>query len=503
MDAKAAKPDAKAAKPDAKPAKPDAKPAKPFDWGQAIAAADNPFAVAMSRYNRAPIAFVREVFHARPDPWQTQVLRALARGHTRIAVRSAHGVGKTCLAAWVMLWFICTRAPFKCVMTAPTAPQLFDALWPELMSWFKRLPERWRELWVVTSDHISLKSDAESFISARTSRPEQPESLQGVHAPHVLLVCDEASGIPEQVYEAAVGSMSGAGAITLLIGNPTRATGMFWRVMNMERDRWFCLKVSGLDSPRVDPLFIEEIAERYGRDSNAFRVRCLGEWPTADDNTLIGADLVDSAMLRDIEPDMTAAEIWGVDVARFGDDSSTLVKRRGRVVTEMPRSWRQVDTMQLAGAIKAEWDLSVRSRPALICVDVVGIGAGVVDRLHEQNLPVLGVNVGETPSTVGRYARLRDELWVRCKEWLEGRNVRLPKHDRLRQDLTGPKYAFLSDGRLQIEQKTLMRARGLPSPDFADALNLTFVEAGLGVASGMTSGLHDAMPVRMAIPGME
>jgi phage terminase large subunit len=151
--------------------------------------------------------------------------------------------------------------------------------------------------------------------------------------------CDEASGIAEPVFEAAAGSMSSAGATTILIGNPARNSGFFWRTHAMERDRM---------------------------DSNAYRIRVLGEFPSAADNTLIGAELFDSAMLLDVQIDLAQAEIWGVDVARFGDDSSTLVKRRGRVVPEMPRSWRQFDTMQLAGAIKAEWDMSPNNHPALI-----------------------------------------------------------------------------------------------------------------------------------------
>jgi len=159
--------------------------------------------------------------------------------------------------------------------------------------------------------------------------------------------------------------------------------------------------------------------------------------------------------------------------------------------------------MQLAGAIKREWDLSPNSRPSLIAIDVIGIGAGVVDRLHEQNLPILAVNVAESSSTVGRYARLRDELWGRCREWLNGRNVRLPKDDRLRDALAAPRFTFLSDGRMQVESKASMRSRGLPSPDEADALNLTFAEMGLGVGSGMTSGLFDREPLRMSVPGLE
>ena len=466
-------------------------------WAQKIADSSNPFEIAISRYARAPIAFVREVLNVSPDPWQIEALRALARGHTRIAIRSAHGCGKTALASWIMVWFCCTRAPFKCVCTAPSAPQLYDSLWSETTKWFNTLPLGWRQLWDLQADHIRLRSDAECFISARTSRRDQPEALQGVHSAHVLLVCDEASGIEENVYEAASGSMSSVGAITVLIGNPTRATGYFWRVMTMETDRWHCMKVSGIDSPRVDPKFIEEIAQRYGRDSNAFRIRCLGEWPSEDDNTLIGAELVDAAMARDVVVDPSVAAVWGVDVARFGSDASVLIKRRGLVVPEMPRSWHQFDTMSLAGAIKAEWDASLASKPALIVIDVIGIGAGVVDRLHEQSLPVLGLNVAEVPSTTGRYARLKDELWVRMKEWLANRNVRLPRHDRLREDLTAPRYSFLSDGRLQVESKNLMRARGLPSTDFADSLALTFAEQGLGIGSGMSSGLHDNVPVRM------
>jgi hypothetical protein len=121
----------------------------------------------------------------------------------------------------------------------------------------------------------------------------------------------------------------------------------------------------------------------------------------------------------------------------------------------------------------------------------------VVDRLHEQNLPILGLNVSEAASTTGRYARLRDELWIRCREWLESRAVRLPRDDQLRDDLVAPRYSFLSDGRLQVESKNSMRSRSLASPDAADALIHTFCEQGLGIASGMTSGLFDSRPLTM------
>src|SRR6516164_1091001 len=201
--------------------------AKDRDWAKTIGDSANPFAIATTRYSRAPIAFVREVLGAEPDPWQVEALRAMAQGHTRIAIRSGHGVGKSCMAAWTICWFANTRAPFKCAVTAPSAPQLFDVLVPETHKWFNKLPEGWRTLWDITTDHIRLKADPESFITARTSRADQPEAMAGLHSANILLVADEASGIDEAVYEAASGAMSSAGAITLLIGNPTRNTGMF------------------------------------------------------------------------------------------------------------------------------------------------------------------------------------------------------------------------------------------------------------------------------------
>ena len=474
----------------------------PTDWAVAIARAENPFHVSIARYARAPIAFVREVLGAEPDPWQMLALRALAHGHTRLSIRSGHGVGKTAFAAWSVVWFCCTRAPFKVAVTAPTSPQLEDALLPEIKKWFARLPEGWRNLFDITAGHIKLKSDAECFVTARTSRPETPEAMAGIHSANVLLVVDEASGVPEPVFEAGSGSMSTEGAITLLIGNPTRSTGFFWRTQTIDRGRWWTLRVSAQDSPRVARSFPEEIGERYGLDSNAYRVRVLGEFPLADDDTLIPAGLVDAAMHRDIPIDVTQPEIWGVDCARFGNDASVLIKRRGNVVPEMPRRWRNLDTMQLAGAIKHEYERQ-GVKPILICIDSIGLGAGVVDRLNEQNLPVLGVNVSETPSISGRYARLRDELWIRTREWLESRNVRLPYDEALRDDLAAPRFAFLSDGRMQVESKNSMRARGLPSPDSADALIHTFADAGLAIGMGGQSGLHATGGMLMDLRGMD
>jgi phage terminase large subunit len=472
---------------------------------EAIASCGNPWALCIEQYGRALNTFWREVLGIEPDKWQEEANRAISQGHTRIAIRSGHGVGKTLWLACLVVWFTCTRLPFKVGMTAPSSPQLHDALLGELRAVYRSLPLAWAMLFDVQSDRIELKSQPDNcFVTARTSRADNPESLQGLHSENLLLVIDEASGVPEQVFEAAVGSMSTPRAITVMTGNPTRATGMFWRAFNMEPDRWWLRRVSCHESPRVDAAFIEEVLNRWGADSNQYRVRVLGEFPLSEDDTLIPAGLVESAMERVELPLIGAPEIWGVDVARFGQDQSSLVKRRGNRVTEPPRRWQGIDTMRLAGTIKGEFDLlPVQNRPQLIAIDVIGIGAGVVDRLLEQNLPVLGVNVGESPSTQGRFYRLRDQLWLAVREWLESRAVSLPYDDQLRADLCAPRVTFLSDGRMQVESKQQLRARGFRSPDSGDALCNTFVPSGMALQLGLGNLLNTRVPVRAPMRGME
>jgi phage terminase large subunit len=432
----------------------------------------NPFTEFVQRYREHPVRFVKEMLQVSPDPWQEDLLNAIASGERRITVRSGHGVGKSAGLAWTALWFILTRYPSKCIMTAPSSAQLFDALFAELRGQVNNLPPFLKELLVVTTDKIALKSAPdEAFISARTSRAETPEALAGVHSEHVLLLVDEASGVPATVFEAASGSMSAHNATTVLTGNPTRGSGFFYDSHTRLADQWRVFHVSCVDSPRVSPAFVEEMKLRYGEDSNAFRVRVLGEFPRSDDDTIISLDLAESASVRDVSGSPTADIVWGLDVARFGGDRSVLCRRQGNIVTDL-KVWRNLDLMQLCGAVKAEYDVA-DPKPGTITIDAIGMGAGVVDRLREIGLPVLGVNVSESPS-VGNYRNLRAELWYRCRDWLAKRDCKIPKDDALISELTSVRYLFSSTGKVQVESKEEMKKRGLSSPDVADSLILTF-----------------------------
>ena len=440
------------------------------------------FATSIKRFRKDPKLFVQTILNAEPDEWQSKVMQAVANGDRGVSIRSGHGVGKTSCLSWLALWWIAVHYNAKVVITAPTSAQLHDALLPEAKSWLKQAPEGFREMFNVRADRIELLADPErNFISARTSRAEKPDALQGVHAEHVLLIADEASGVPEQVYEAAGGSMSAHHASMVLAGNPVRSSGYFYDTFHKLEERWATFHVSCEDTPRVSPEYIEECRLRYGEESNTYRVRVLGEFPRGDDDTVIPQELIVAAINRDVEPTSFGPTIWGVDVARFGADSSALCKRKGNAITEPIRLWRNLDTMQLTGAIKAEYD-SCLEKPSEIFVDAIGLGAGVADRLREMELPAYAINVSESPAMGKHYLNLRAELWYKAKHWLEGRDVRLPTDDRLKAELATVRYNYTSSGRVKIESKSDLKKRGVASPDSADAFVLTFAsDAGTAI----------------------
>ena len=467
----------------------------------------NPYVEFVQRYQDDWVGLVRNVFGIEPDKWQADVLEAVQRGSRRISVASGHGVGKSAVDSWTCVCALVTSNPCKVIITAPSGPQLYDALFAEIKMWFGKLPEALQGLFEIKQDRIEHKGAPESiFISCRTSRAETPEALQGVHAEggRVILIADEASGIPEAVFEAGAGSMAGRNCTTILTGNPTRGSGFFYETHHSLKGKWLTFTVSCFDCSRIPPEFAIEIAETWGEDSNAYRVRVLGLFPRKDDDTLISMDLVQSAMEREIELDPKAQKVWGLDVARFGSDKSVLTKRWGTVVPEPQKEWSQLDLMQTTGAVVNEWNTTPPDqRPVEIMIDVIGIGAGVVDRLRELGLPARGINVSESPAfdPNGSYANLRAELWGAGKLWLEARNCRIPNDGGFYQ-LTVPKYSFMSNGKMKIESKDELKRRKVRSPDHADSFLLTLA-GGYATGMGMASSVSNwSKPLRRNLKGV-
>lgn len=430
---------------------------------------------AVARWRKGgPALFAKEALGATPTDQQWEASKAIVEKR-RVSIRSGHGTGKSAFMAWCVIWFICCYFPCKIPCTAPTAHQLNDVLWAEIAKWFRLLKDRIPHLadafqWSSERFYMADRPN-ESFAVARTSRPENPEALQGFHSDNILFLIDEASGVAEKVFQVAEGALSTDGAFVVMAANPTRQDGYFYESHHKMRSRWAALHWSGEDSPNVSKSYIEDMRLKYGVDSPIYQVRVLGNFVTASDG-VIPLYLCESAKCRQVAK-VKGPIIWGLDVARFGDDSTALAKRQMNHLLEPTREWFGKDTMQTAGLIVDEYNRA-HEKPDSINVDVIGIGAGVVDRLKELGLPVIGINVAESASIDTKYARLRDELWFRGRDWLAEMDCFLPEDDSLIAELTTPKYSILSNGKLKVEGKDEMKKRGVLSPNKADAFLLTF-----------------------------
>ncbi len=448
---------------------------------------DDKLLAKITAWRDDPVLFVREAFgvvdtpeHPALEEWQEKALRAIVT-NDRVAIRSGHGVGKSTFLSWVILWWLLTRLPATIGCTAPTAKQLENVLWKECKLWHRKLPPAFQKLLTITSDSIFLTEAPEScFAVATTARKENPEALQGLHAKHMLFVIDECSGVDDVVFEPVLGTMTTPGAKTVMTGNPTRISGYFFNAFHSMANRWWTLRVSCEESTRVSPAFKDEIIQLWGEDSNVFRIRYLGEFPTAEEDAVIPLSLVKAAVARDIEPSVEDV-LWGVDVARKGGDRCALAKRTNTRLLEPVKWWRDKTIPQTVGIIKHEWDTCHSwERPRLILVDAIGFGAGVGDDLRELGLPIKLVNVAELPGEVDLYLRLRDELWFKARDWFEARACWIPDDRELIAELTMVRFEYRSSGKMSVESKDEMKKRTSPrkSPDLADAFVITFDSRG-------------------------
>jgi hypothetical protein len=439
---------------------------------------------AIATFRHDPAVFLRVMLNVeRPEDHQLEVMRAVADGERRISMRSGRRCGKTALLDWLSIWYPMTHRDARVIVTAPSAAQLEDAFIPGFRQWAQNLPPEIFALWKITADKFTFQmaeqQGFENFVTVRTARADSPESLQGPHADNVLVMVDEASGVAEINFESLSGSLAGGlkggSACMVLTGNPNRSTGFFHDTHTRLAGQWRTLHVNSEECRLVSPEWIEECRGKWGRDSNAYRIHVLGEFPTDEEDTVIPVHLVEAARGRDVHPFGTV--VWGVDVARFGSDKTALCKRQRNAVIEPVRVWDKKDTMEVVGIIQNEWNVTpTQMRPTDIFVDSIGVGGGVADRLRELGLPAVDVNVSELPANPGSLGdRLRDDLWLQVRAWLEGRDVSLPANDeRLRAELIMPRIGYTSTGKIKVESKDKMRSRGKASPNAGDGLCLTF-----------------------------
>ncbi len=416
-----------------------------------------------------------------PDAWQRDLLADLGRGvieaeaALRFAVASGHGIGKSALVAWVILWAMSTRPHLAGVVTANTGTQLSTKTWRELSLWQKRaINGHWFE-WTATG--LAQRQHPETWRSSAIPwSKERPEAFAGLHAVHVLVVFDEASAVDDVIWETTEGAMTTPGAIWLAFGNPTRNTGRFRECWGRFRHRWNTRQVDSRTAKMANRAQLDQWVADYGLDSDFVRVRVLGQFPKTASMQFIGQDLVDAATVAEALSSPADPLLVGVDVARFGDDASVIAFRRGRDGRTFPAiKRRQIDTVDLAGLVAEIARGSMHTGglvPDVVFVDGGGVGGGVVDQLRRLNVAVVEVN-SASRSDDPAYGNLRAAMWKRMRDWLKAGGA-IAADQELAADLVGVEYGFGARDLLFLERKEDMKRRGLASPDNADALALTF-----------------------------
>ena len=458
--------------------------------------------MADCRYD--PEMFVRWAFpwtdpgelehEAGPREWQVTVLRDIkaallaggdVQGAIRIAVASGHGIGKSALVSWVILWALSTMPLTRVVITANTGDQLRTKTWPEVSKWFNLcLTRHWFKFEATSIARRSSAGSKEWRCDAATWSENNTAAFAGLHnkGRRIVLLFDEASQIADRVWEVAEGAMTDEDTeiLWLAFGNPTETTGRFRECFAGGRfaHRWHPRQIDSRQVPGTNKAEIAKWVADWGEDSDFVRVRVKGEFPRGGSMQFIDSDTAQAATLRPVAASVRQPLIIGVDVARFGEDQTVIWFRRGPDARMIPPiKLRGADTVAVASRVTEQ---AIEHNAQAIFVDETGVGAGVVDMLRGmlRDRVVVGVNNGgkadrylhssDMPATANKGA----EMWASMREWLKTGGV--PRDSELVAELCGRQYGFNPKSEIQLERKEDMKKRGLASPDCADALALTF-----------------------------
>lgn len=435
-----------------------------------------------------------------PRRWQIEELEAktehirnnrllMEMGKTPAAWRGARasgrGIGKSALVAWESHWMLTTRLGSTVIITANTEAQLVSRTMAEMgkwhtlainAHWFDRSAMSVRPAeWYDTLLRTKLKIDtAYHYIQAQLWSEEKPDAFAGAHnQAGIMLKMDEASGIPQAIWNVSEGFFTEPVLDRYWdsYSNPRNNTGAFFECFHKFRDFWNHKAIDARTVEGTDPAVYQKIIDQHGEDSDEARVEVYGQFPNAGARQFIPMDHIRGALEREVIPDPGAPLIMGVDVARYGEDSSKIVFRKGRDARSIPSITRQgISTMDFADVVA---DAIGKYNPDAVAVDANGVGGPVVDRLRQLGYMVHEVHVQGAASDKKRYANKRAELWDKMKDWLLTGCIE--NNPGLVDDLKGPEFLYdKAHGALQLESGDAMKQRGLASPDNAAALSMTF-----------------------------
>lgn len=481
-------------------------------------------ALLIRKWAPRPTLFVRECIGGKPDVWQDMVLRALEQAletgdprFFKIALKACKGPGKTCVLAWIILWFLVCYRQANILVTSITFENLKDGLWKELALWIGR-SDLLKALLEQDSERLYVRGYKETwFVSARTwpkdaDKAKQADTLAGLHAKHTMIVIDESGGVPVGVLVAALAHHSTQDPnskevhFTLQAGNPTAVTGALGWACTSDASNWWIYEITGdPDRPdrasRIDIVWAREQIAKFGRDSSFVKVNVLGEFPPVGVNKLLGPEDIRAAQRR-----IPVRQSWdryprvmALDVARsVSRDRSVLVRRQGTVIFPM-RIYRLEDSVELAGQVAFEFS---RWPAQMIIVDADGIGGPVADQLRAIGLPVIMFHGGLPARDPQRYFNRRTEVWCAAADRIK-RDLALPDLSDIVQDMSEPEVEFTAKGQIKLESKEHMLKRGVGSPDLGDAIAMSFAEptmADVGIATSVINAVRSSMEYRQ---GME
>ena len=459
-------------------------------WSPAIK--DNPLAFVMYCYPWGQKGTPLENFTG-PRKWQREILLDIAEhikdnqgkldfDVLREAVASGRGIGKSALVSWLEHWMLTTRIGATVIVSANSESQLRSVTWAEITKWLSMsINSHWFEVsatrvmpakWLTELVERDLKKGTRYWgVEGRLWSAENPDAYAGVHNyDGVMVIFDEASGIDDSIWSVTSGffTENTPHRFWLAFSNPRRNSGYFYEAFHSKREFWKNRNIDARQVEGTDKNVYEQIIDEYGSDSVQAHVEVYGMFPNASDDQFISVNVVDEAMQREKYKDNTAPIIIGVDPARFGSDSTVIAVRQGRDVIAIKRH-KGDDTMETVGRVIEAIE---EYKPALVNIDEGGLGAGVVDRLKEQRYKIKGVNFGNKAKNGMMYGNKRAEMWGDMREWLK--SAAIPSDRYLKSDLISPMMKPDSKGSIFLESKKDMRARGLASPDAADAIALTF-----------------------------
>ena len=461
----------------------------------------------LRRWRNDPVSFVRENFDVEPDLWQVDTLRSLrTSGVNRLCMKACAGPGKTAVLAWIGWWFLACNGKIgqhpKGIAVAVTADNLKQNLWPEFAKWQQRSEYlsavfTWQAEKIFANDHPETWFlQARSFPKSANAQ-EQGRTLSGLHSEFPFVLVDESGDIAVAVGRAAEQAMGGAECgLIAQAGNPTSLDGLLYDSAVANRQAWTVIEITAdpedpKRTPRVDVAWAQGQIDRWGRGNPWVMAYILGKFPPSSINTLLGAEEVLAAIGRQIRPEQFAhaPKAIGCDVARFGDDRTTIWQRQG-LATWMPDVLRGAVTEEIAGRIalrahqRATHDRDEWTADGIMVDGTGGYGAGVVDALRLAKWPVHEVQFAGSP-TDPRFFNKRAEIHWKLAEWVKAGGC-LPNMPELARELTAPTY-WLQNGKLRLEEKDQIKERLGFSPDLADGLATTFAveiaPRSLGIAS--------------------